>query len=97
MKQLVPSSHCLWNFCPPSLRQYVVVKVVWLEILNVAFSVTVKMGFQSADAILTTSMHNGLSKKYDIRGIYTLLVSTIFYFVILKMMLTDFFCTGNFK
>ncbi len=97
MKQLMPSCDGLWNLCPPSLRQCVVFKVVWLEILNVALSFTVKMGFQSADAILTTSTRNDLNKKYDIRGIYTLLVSTIFYFVILKMMLMDFFWTGKLK
>ena len=94
MKQLTLSCDNLRNF-HPSLRQCVVTKVVWLEILNVALSFTVQMGFQSADAILTNVVHNDVKDTYDISDIYTLLVSIIVYFVILRIVLMEFFSTGK--
>ena len=80
----------LWN-CYPSLREYSVAKIVWFETLNVALCFTVQMGFQSSDAIIK----KGLTENVDLSGLYTLLISIIIYFVILRSVLLEFFSAGK--
>lgn len=63
--------------------------MVRFEMVNLGLCFTVKIGFQSADSIIT----NGLKEKFEISGIYTLLVAVIAYFVLLRMLLLDLFST----
>ena len=80
----------LWNWYP-SFRENTIVKLVWFELLNVALCFTVQMGFQSSDAIIT----KGLEDNVDIYGSYTLLISVIVYFVIIRSVLLELFSTGK--
>ena len=80
--------------CWPQLSQNCFfLKMVRFEIVNLGLCFTVKIGFQSADAIIT----NGLKEKFEISGIYTLLVAVIAYFVLLRMLLLDLFSTSKYR
>ena len=81
----------IWNWYP-SFRDNGIAKIVWFEVLNLALCFTVQMGFQSSDAIIT----KGLDENFNISGLYTLLISIIIYFVILRSVLLEFFSTGKF-
>jgi len=76
----------IWHWYP-SFRDNGIAKIVWFEVLNLALCFTVQMGFQSSDAIIT----KGLDESFNISGLYTLLVSIIIYFVILRSVLLEFF------
>ena len=67
--------------------------MVRFEMVNLGLCFTVKIGFQSADAIIT----NGLKEEFEISGIYTLLVAVIAYFVLLRMLLLDLFSTSKYR
>ena len=80
--------------CWPQLSQNCFfLKMVRFEMVNLGLCFTVKIGFQSADAIIT----NGLKEEFEISGIYTLLVAVIAYFVLLRMLLLDLFSTGKYR
>jgi len=76
----------IWNWYP-SFRDNGFAKIVWFKVLNLALCFTVQMGFQSSDAIIT----KGLNENVNISGLYTLLISIIIYFVILRSVLLEFF------
>ena len=86
-----PKVENIWNWYP-SLRDNGIAKIVWFEVLNLALCFTVQMGFQSSDAIIT----KGLDESFNISGLYTLLISIIIYFVILRSVLLEFFSSGKF-
>ena len=80
--------------CWPQLSQNCFfLKMVRFEMINLGLCFTVKIGFQSADAIIT----NGLKEEFEISGIYTLLVAVIAYFVLLRMLLLDLFSTSKYR
>ena len=80
--------------CWPQLSQNCFfLKMVRFEMVNLGLCFTVKIGFQSADSIIT----NGLKEEFDISGIYTLLVAVIAYFVLLRMLLLDLFSTSKYR
>jgi len=83
-----PKSDHLWNWYP-SFCENSIVKIVWFKGLNVALCFTVQMGFQSSDAIITKK----LGGKVDIYGLYTLMISVIIYFVIIRSVLLELFKT----
>ena len=87
---LYPSVDHLRNLYP-SIRQSSLVKVIWFEILNVALCFTVQMGFKSSDSIIT----KGINEKFEVSGVYTLIISVVVYFVILRTILVELFHTGN--
>ena len=86
-----PKSDHLWIWYP-SFRENSIVKIVWFEVLNVVLCFTVQMGFQSSDAIVTKK----LGGKVDIYSLYTLMISVIIYFVILRSVLLELFQTGKY-
>ena len=80
--------------CWPQLsHNCFLLKMVRFEMANLGLCFTVKIGFQSADAIIT----NGLKEEFEISGIYTLLVAVIAYFVLLRILLLDLFSTGKYR
>ena len=80
--------------CWPQLSQNCfLLKMVRFEMVNLGLCFTVKIGFQSADAIIT----NGVKEEFEISGIYTFLVAVIAYFVLLRMLLLDLFSTGRYR
>ena len=81
----------LWNWYP-SFCENSIVKIVWFKGLNVALCFTVQMGFQSSDAIVTKK----LGGKVDIYSLYTLMISVIIYFFILRSVLLELFQTGKY-
>jgi hypothetical protein len=74
-----------------SIRHCTLVKVIWFEILNVALCFTVQMGFKSAGSIIT----KGVKENFEVSGVYTLIISVIVYFIILRAVLMELFSTGN--
>ena len=74
-----------------SIRNCTLVKVIWFEILNVALCFTVQVGFKSAGSIIT----KGAKDNFEVSGVYTLIISVIVYFIILRSVLMELFSTGN--
>ena len=93
MAQLSLQDDKLSRYWPQLSQNCFFLKMVRFEMVNLGLCFTVKIGFQSADAIMT----NGLKEKFEIGGIYTLLVAVIAYFVLLRMLLSDLFSTGKYR
>ena len=90
MMQLNQSVTNLRNLYP-FLRDCTLVKVIWFELLNIALCFTVQMGFKSSDSIIT----KGVKENFEVSGVYTLIISVIVYFIILRAVLMELFSTGN--
>ena len=93
MAQLSLQDDKLPRYWPQLSQNCFFLKMVRFEMVNLGLCFTVKIGFQSADAIIT----NGLKEKFEIGGIYTLQVAVIAYFVLLRMLLSDLFSTGKYR
>ena len=93
MAQLSLQDHKLRRCWPQLSQNCFFLKMVRFEMVNLGLCFTVKIGFQSADTIIT----NGLKEEFEISGVYTLLVAVIAYFVLLRMLLLDLFSTGKYE
>ena len=91
MAQLSLQDDKLFRCWPRLSQNCFFLKMVRFEMVNLGLCFTVKMGFQSADSIIT----NGLKEELEINGIYTLVVAVIAYFVLLRMLLLDLFSTSK--